>query len=231
MSSDMIRELFKSLENTLHERLRIIEDILSHSSASAAKKPTVAEDVTKIFDAHNLMFDNLNMRMKRLEELLEKKSPVDPDVGVEAVEAVVALESAETEAMEIASSSLADTDTNEGTKIEVAAKVALKKAVEALVPDVEEEEEEVVEEEEEVEEVEEEEEVVEEEEVEEVVEEEEVEEEEEEEVALTPFTFRGKTYYKDNENQVYQEDDEGTVVPEPIGLWNETMKKIQRFTA
>jgi hypothetical protein len=93
--------------------------------------------------------------------------------------------------------------------------------------EVVEEEEEVVEEEEEV--VEEEEEVVEEEE--EVVEEEVVEEEvveEEEAMELEEFEYKGQTYYKDGDNQVYQMVD-GELDDTPIGVWNEQKQKVLKY--
>ena len=55
-------------------------------------------------------------------------------------------------------------------------------------------------------------------------EEEDGEEEEEEEAALElePLEYRGVTYYKDAEDNVYGTDEEGTVIPEPIARWNGT---------
>jgi hypothetical protein len=59
------------------------------------------------------------------------------------------------------------------------------------------------------------------------VEEEEVEEEEEEEgESVEPFTYKGKTYYKDSENQVYQVGSDGELDDTPIGMWNEKTKRI-----
>ena len=101
-------------------------------------------------------------------------------------------------------------------KVEEKAKVELEQKVE-LEAKVEEEE--VGEEEVEEEEVEEEEEE----------EEEEVEEEEEEEedaVELEEIKYSGKSYYKDNENNIYELDDQDE--PVLIGLWNEK-KQIVKF--
>lgn len=104
-----------------------------------------------------------------------------------------------------------------------------------------EEEEEVVEEQEEVveEETPVEEEVVEEEEEEEKAEEakeekaesEEVVEEEEEEQAmeLEEFEYKGKTYYKDAQDQVYQMDENGDLDDTPIGVWNEQKQKVLKY--
>ena len=106
--------------------------------------------------------------------------------------------------------------------------------------EVEEEEEEVVEEEvqQEEEEVEEEEvveevekeEVVEEEVVEEEVLEEEVEEEEAEEaMELEEIEYKGVTYYKDAQNQIYQMDANGDLDDTPIGVWNEQKQKVLKY--
>jgi hypothetical protein len=62
----------------------------------------------------------------------------------------------------------------------------------------------------------------------EVEEEEEAEEEvEEEAMELEEFTYKGKTYAKDGENQVYQLNSEGELEDDtPIGIWNEKTKRI-----
>lgn len=106
--------------------------------------------------------------------------------------------------------------------------------------DVEQEEEEQEEEaeeeqEEEVEEQEEEVEEEQEEEVEEEVEEQEEEaedegmEEEEEVVTFESFEYKGETYYKDPDGQVYQADADGDLDDTPIGVWNEAKQKIQKY--
>jgi len=81
--------------------------------------------------------------------------------------------------------------------------------------------------EEETEEVEEVEEAEEAEEVEEEVEEEQ--EEEEDSLNVEPFEYNGRTYYKDEENNVYQEDEEGGVDDTPIGRYLEAKKKIKFY--
>ena len=61
--------------------------------------------------------------------------------------------------------------------------------------------------------------------------EEEAEEEQEEDEALEleEFEFKGVTYYKDPEGQVYQKDDDGDLDDTPIGIWNEAKQKIQKY--
>jgi len=58
---------------------------------------------------------------------------------------------------------------------------------------------------------------------------EEEEEEEEEALELEEFEYKGVTYYKDSDNQVYQKDDDGDLDDTPIGVWNEQKEKIQKY--
>jgi hypothetical protein len=62
-------------------------------------------------------------------------------------------------------------------------------------------------------------------------EEEEVEEEQEEAegVAMEEFEYKGVTYYRDAENQVYQLDEDGDLDDTPIGVWNETKQKVIKY--
>jgi len=63
--------------------------------------------------------------------------------------------------------------------------------------------------------------------------EEEVEEEQEdmdeEVVTFEEFEYKGITYYKDSDGQVYQKDADGDLDDTPIGLWNEAKQKIQKY--
>jgi hypothetical protein len=62
-------------------------------------------------------------------------------------------------------------------------------------------------------------------------EEEQEEDEEEEESALKvePFEYNNTTYYKDDENNVYQEDEDGNVDDTPIGRYLEAKKKVKFY--
>ena len=84
---------------------------------------------------------------------------------------------------------------------------------------------------EEVEAQEEEEEVEEEVEVEEDAQEEEAEPdfEEADAVSLTPFTHRGREYYRDPDNTVYTVDADGELMDDPIGTWDEARQKILKL--
>jgi hypothetical protein len=58
---------------------------------------------------------------------------------------------------------------------------------------------------------------------------EEEQEEEEDSLNVEPFEYNGRTYYKDEENNVYQEDEEGGVDDTPIGRYLEAKKKIKFY--
>jgi hypothetical protein len=62
---------------------------------------------------------------------------------------------------------------------------------------------------------------------EEVVEAESEAEEEGEALELEEFEYKGSTYYRDSDNNVYMADEDGDVnVEEPIGVWNEAKQRI-----
>ncbi len=54
-------------------------------------------------------------------------------------------------------------------------------------------------------------------------------EEEEEEPNLEEIEFEGKTYYKDDENNVYTTDEDGDIDPNPVGRWLVKSQKIKFF--
>jgi hypothetical protein len=66
---------------------------------------------------------------------------------------------------------------------------------------------------------------------EEVAEEEEEQEdaEEEEALELEEFEYKGVTYYRDAELQVYQLDTDGDLDETPIGVWNESKQKVLKY--
>ncbi len=55
---------------------------------------------------------------------------------------------------------------------------------------------------------------------------EEPEEEEEAEEELTDFLYKGKTYYMDSEYNVYAQDENGDLIEDPVGTYNQTTRKI-----
>jgi len=167
----MIRELFRTLETTLHERLSLIEQILV-----AVEKPKVP------------LYDNeFVKRIERLERQVPQMQSHVPDVSylesrISALEEQLAATHAEVEELRLAR--------------------VVAKEPSVILPD---------------------------EDVEGDVLEDEPEEEEEAALELELLEYRGVTYYKDADNNVYGTDEEGTVIPEPIARWNGT--KLVRLTS
>jgi hypothetical protein len=56
--------------------------------------------------------------------------------------------------------------------------------------------------------------------------EEDVVEEEAAEVELEEFEYKGATYYRDPDNNVFATDDDGELVEEPFGTWNPVKQRI-----
>ena len=158
----MIRELFRTLETTLHERLSLIEQILV-----AVEKPKVP------------LYDNeFVKRIERLERQVPQMQVSDVsylESRISALEEQLAATHAEVE------------------ELRRARVVAKEPSV--ILPD---------------------------EDVEGEVLEDEPDEEEEAALELEPLEYRGVTYYKDADDNVYGTDEEGTVIPEPIARWNGT---------
>ncbi len=239
MSTEVVKELFRNLETTLHDRLKVIEEILSNTKQSVANTSNGAaleEGLNKLQrhiesleeytmgEVRTLVY-NHDMLEKRV-ELLETNTSDHFKKVILLIESIEKMqkrmddekpvEAAEVE-VEIEETQEAALNADiDPVGTETKARTALAKAVEEL----EEEEEEVEEEEVEEEEVEEEE-----------VEEEEVEEEEveEEELELEEFEYKKKTYYRDQHNNVYIADEDGCVDPSAVvGIWNPKTKKIER---
>lgn len=177
----MIRELFRTLETTLHERLSLIEQILV-----SVEKPKVP------------LYDNeFVKRIERLERQQSQAVSAAPDTSylesrIAALEEQLAATHGEVEEL----------------RMRLTTPLGIAREASVILPE-EDVEGEVLEE------------VVEE-------EEEEAVEEEEEALELEPLEYRGVTYYKDAEDNVYGTDEEGTVIPEPIARWNGT--KLVRLT-
>jgi len=55
------------------------------------------------------------------------------------------------------------------------------------------------------------------------------EEEAEEAVEYEEIEYKGVTYYKDSENQVYVLDADGDLDDTPVGVWNEEKKKVLKY--
>lgn len=242
MNTDLVRELFRSLENTLYERVRIIEDILNKTNATQGMPPAPPpspspeyEEMMQRWKDLAILVQSLEQRMTGLETNVARIGRLEEAVSrlltaatekeercVDEVEAELEVETAELEALD------ADVD---ASALEIANQQSLRRAVSAL-PERPEEQEKAAEDADDEAEEELEEDEVEEEEVEEEVSvaEEESDEDgettEEEELAVEEFEYRKRTYYRDTANNVYAADEDGDIVSEPIGTWNPQTKKI-----
>jgi ABC-type Zn2+ transport system substrate-binding protein/surface adhesin len=55
---------------------------------------------------------------------------------------------------------------------------------------------------------------------------EEEQEEQEDAEELEEFEYKGSTYYRDADNNVFMADEEGELVTTPVGVWSEVKKRI-----
>ena len=179
-AESMIRELFRNLETTLHERLVLIEQVLN----------TVEKPKVPLYD-HEFV-----RRIERLEQFAMQQQqhvPSDVDERIRAIEEHLVSVYAELNVLKNTRTvSIAAPATAHAAAHAAPAHAAFDPLEEEI--EVEEEEEPIVEEEEEV--------------------------EEEQELALEEFEYRGTTYWKDDENNVYGADEDGEVNTDPIGTWN-----------
>jgi hypothetical protein len=208
----MIHELFRGLERTIHERLQIIEEFVRRDVIKTDE--SVRRDVTKSDEVISLerTQQHLLSRIEKLEgdiaEILSQTPqvliPPHPLHGIEVIPKKEVVINEMNGSINEADRLLLNTDARKALEYEEAS---------AWVSSGQEKEEEEVEEEEE--------EVVEEEVEEEVVEEEEEEQEDQEgSEELIEFEYKGKTFYRDNENNVYKIDEAGELIQEPIGVWS-----------
>lgn len=219
MSSDIVRELFRNLENVLHDRLKVIEDILGTMRGDTDTSGPLSDRLSRLeaqFHSldeyamgqvrtlaynHDQLENRVELMEKHFRAMTETLAMVNATVGslqtrmddgkpVEAAEVEAEIEETEEAALN------ADLNASETEK---KAHAVLVKAVEELEEEQEEEEEDE-------------------------------QEEEEEELQLEEFEFKKRTYYRDQNNNVYVADEEGCVDPnEVVGIWNPKLKKIERI--
>jgi hypothetical protein len=203
----LIRELFRALEATIHERLSLVENILN----------TIEKPKVPLYDHEFIRrIERLEQAVNFLQMAPPSAAPVPFESGFEkemleeriaALEEQLAATCAQVEALEVKNVSVIKPESSVVlVREEDVAEPLEEVAVEEVVEDEEEnapssENEEVAEEE-----------------AEETAEEEA--EEEGAELELDEFPYKGRMFYKDAEDNIYRADDEGEVIPEPIGKWN-----------
>ena len=193
----MIRELFRGLETTLHERLSLIEQVLN-----TVEKPKIPlydnEFVKRIerLEQRNYSPDNnfLEARLNALQEQLMRHSTSDTSFLEARVNAL--------------EEQLAEFETFK-MGLKETTNVNVHSALPSVMSDEEVPEEDAPEAPEAPED-------------EDADAEAEVLDDVEEGEALEEFQYKGVTYYKDGDNNVYTTDEEGTLNPEPVARWTGT---------
>lgn len=183
MSAETINDLLNSLEQTIHERFRMVNQLLA----------------SKVSDTG--LITQLLARIEALEKRLEAPArqellPVSPMVGLEVSRKTSLPAPASEKVITVSMENLVPTVTAE-------AEVELYMDNTSVTMEVEAEEE-----------------------VAETPKEEPVEEAEEEAVELEEFEYKGATYYRDSDNNVFTTDEDGELNDEPFGLWNEAKQRI-----
>jgi hypothetical protein len=178
MSAATIHDLLSSLEHTIHERFRIITQLLS----SQMKAP------------ESSLIPELMSRIQALEKRLEEPArhellPTSPMVGLEVFRKQVPVS---TDKVVVVA-----TDVQPAVTAEAEVELYMD---DASAIDMEEDEAEA--------------------------EAEAAEPEEEEAVELEEFEYKGATYYRDSDNNVFTTDEDGELNEEPFGLWNEAKQRI-----
>lgn len=198
MSENTIKELFRSLERTVSDRLKVIDDLMRAYETKASPLPTGPTgprgptgcepwSVTLLE-----RISSLEKEVRSLRSELDSRGPLIPQYPMSGIEVIpkkeVVLTETSPEPLSVADRLLLNTS-----------------ALKAL----EQEEEEVIVEQEEQEE------------------EEEVEDNQEEEgEELEEFTYKGNTYYRDADKNVFMADEEGELITVPVGVWSEVKKRI-----
>jgi hypothetical protein len=204
----MIRELFRALETSIHERLCMIEDVLRLSST----RSPVASQQGGYECSSAERIQSLENELQTVSARLAALETNDVDTCKPAAEVHVHRVGTAGEEMWI--------EPMRDLKIELKTVPSVKESIVPLtVPATtlnkvieEDDVEEVVEEEEEEEQ-----------------EEEAEEEQEEEALELDEIEYKGKTYYRDGNNQVYapKKDDPSDIdIDTPIGTWDPTRERI-----
>ena len=186
MSAETINDLLNSLEQTIHERFRMVNQLLA----------------SKVSDTG--LITQLLARIEALEKRLEAPArqellPASPMVGLEVSRKTSLPAAASEKVITVSMENLVPTVTAE-------AEVELYMDNTSVTMEVDAEEE-----------------VAETPKVEAVME---VEEEAEEAVELEEFEYKGATYYRDSDNNVFTTDEDGELNDEPFGLWNEAKQRI-----
>jgi hypothetical protein len=196
MSAATIHDLLHSLEQTIHDRFRLITQLVTSK--------TVEPDNTLI----NALIARIQALEKRLDAIppaREELLPRSPMVGLEVSDKPVAVvperassDKAVTVTLPVSEQAVSPDEvvgeaaTEDDISVIITAEAEVHVAMESEAE----------------------------------AEAEEAEAEEEEAEELTEFEYKGATYYRDSDNNVFTTDEDGELEQEPFGLWNEQKQRI-----
>jgi hypothetical protein len=227
-----IRDLFWGLEQSIRERFRVIEDILrtkSEESGSASGSHSCLDEAAAAALARRV--EVLEAQVQAQQRQLQSQAAANHAAYAAIASAATSgspkeelLPTSPMNGLEVVKKSSAPLSApapSAQPKVVSVSNVAPAPVAEAeveidLVSEIENEGDQAVDVEEEAEA----------EAVEAVEEEAEEAEEAEAEVELEEFEYKGATYYRDPDNNVFATDDDGELVEEPFGTWNPVKQRI-----
>ena len=225
MVEHAVTQLLRDLERTIHERVEAIELFLRTKGSSSEQTSSVSSDkYDSMMRAHQYLLGRIDALEQEVEQLRMEKAQDDipfdssslfntaPLTGIVVSPKMDPPESInEADRLLLNSSARKALDSKKVEAVPVAAPVvAAPVAVPVPVPvaapvAAPEAVEDVVE----------------------IEEEEDQEEEDEQGVEVEPFEYKGSTYYRDQEKNVYMADENGDIDTEnPIGVWSEVKGRI-----
>jgi hypothetical protein len=224
-----IRDLFWGLEQSIRERFRVIEDILrtkSEESGSGSGPHSCLDEAAAAALARRV--EVLEAQVQAQQRQLQSQAAANHAAYAAIASAATSgspkeelLPTSPMNGLEVVKKSSAPLSApalSAQPKVVSVSNVAPAPVAEAeveidLVSEIENEGDQAVDVEEEAEEA-------------EAVEEEAEAEEAEAEVELEEFEYKGATYYRDPDNNVFATDDDGELVEEPFGTWNPVKQRI-----
>ena len=231
MFETTVCQLLRDLERTIHERMQAIEMFIQRQAEPEPETPANSIEYSNMRSAHQFLLRRVESLEEELRDLRREKTaeliPPHPLQGIEIVpKKEIVLMEANPERISEADRLLLNSSARKALEEEE------EDEEEQEAYDVPEDEDEAEDEEQQVEEAETEEvppaaaEAAPEEEAEEAEAEAEAEAEEEAEEGLEEFEYKGATYYRDTEKNVYMTDENGDLNETPIGVWSDVKNRI-----
>lgn len=192
MSAATIHDLLSSLEQTIHDRFRLITQLLTSKNV---------EPDNSVMNALIARVQALEKRLEEIPPARQELLPRSPMVGLE-VSDKPASDKVVTVTVPVSDQAVAPDEAvgDDNISVIITAEAEVNIAMDSSGEEAEAEAEAEAEEE--------------------------AQDEEGEAEELTEFEYKGATYYRDSENNVFTTDEDGELEQEPFGLWNEVKQRI-----